>query len=49
MMHCDSLLDAGDRERGQGYETAQGKFQAGEVSPITPHVRMITMAVIVPI
>jgi len=28
-MHDHSLLDACERERGQGYETAWGKFQAG--------------------
>ena len=27
-MHCYSLSDACDRERGQGYETTQGRFQA---------------------
>ena len=29
MMHGHFLSDAGDWERGQGYETVQGKFQAG--------------------
>jgi hypothetical protein len=35
MMHCLSLSDAGDRERGQGSETAQGTFQAGMRAPGT--------------
>ena len=29
MMHCHSLLDVGDQERGQVYETVQGRFQDG--------------------
>lgn len=29
MMHCHSLSDANDQERGQDYEIAQGRFQAG--------------------
>ena len=29
MMHCYSLSDAGDQERGQGYETTQSTFQVG--------------------
>lgn len=37
MMHCHSLSDAGDRERGQGYETTQGRFQAGMRAPRTVH------------
>lgn len=28
MMHYCSLSDVGDGERGQGFETTQGKFQA---------------------
>lgn len=28
MMHGHSISDAGDQERGQGYETTQGNFQA---------------------
>lgn len=35
MMHCYSISDAGDQERGQGYETAQGKFQFGMLASST--------------
>lgn len=28
MMHCCSLSDVSDRERGQGFATVQGRFQA---------------------